>query len=175
MDLYYHLINEYFLTICLWFLSIFIAKVVKMLVTLVIAFSVCWLPINIFNMLVWLDDSFRITKTRTQYLIFVGSFYICHWLSMAHSFINPFIYCFMTNKVSPFQWIDFNFLGNQNSNYNYLYIFIHSNLLFNSLVYHLLFIGFCWNFLAVITKSGLSVLLFPTWMIPAWNNSSQFK
>ncbi|CAG2116754.1 unnamed protein product, partial [Medioppia subpectinata] len=41
-------------------------KIVKMLVILVISFAVCWLPIQVFNMVFWLCDSCRTLSTQYQ-------------------------------------------------------------------------------------------------------------
>ncbi|CAG2113638.1 unnamed protein product, partial [Medioppia subpectinata] len=45
-------------------------KIVKMLVILVISFAVCWLPIQVFNMVFWLCDSCRTLSTQYQVIYF---------------------------------------------------------------------------------------------------------
>ncbi|XP_074601757.1 RYamide receptor-like isoform X2 [Brevipalpus obovatus] len=72
-------------------------KVVKMLAVVVVLFILCWLPLHIFNVLYWFDapifpptDSGR----RWQNAIF----FLCHWLAMANSFLNPIVYCFMSDN-----------------------------------------------------------------------------
>ncbi|XP_022242496.1 probable G-protein coupled receptor 83 [Limulus polyphemus] len=73
-------------------------KVIKMLAVVVLLFAVCWLPIHTFNMLIYFKKSFIIVQSRKEYIIFVSAFFCCHWLSMANSFVNPFIYCFMSEN-----------------------------------------------------------------------------
>ena len=71
-------------------------KVVKMLITIVILFAVCWLPIHIYNIIVWFFPP-KFT-TDTVYNVYVFSYFCCHFLSMSHSFINPFVYGFMSEN-----------------------------------------------------------------------------
>lgn len=67
-----------------------------MLVTIVILFVLCWLPIHIHTFIVWF---YPIEFHEFQhYILFVLSFFICHWLAMAHSFLNPIIYGFMSEN-----------------------------------------------------------------------------
>ncbi|XP_013787877.2 RYamide receptor-like [Limulus polyphemus] len=73
-------------------------KTIKMLVLVVVLFTICWLPIQTFNLLVYLDSDFLIVTNEKEYNIFVASFFICHWMSMANSFVNPIIYCFMSDN-----------------------------------------------------------------------------
>ncbi|XP_062539678.1 RYamide receptor-like [Armigeres subalbatus] len=63
-------------------------KMIKMMITVVAVFTVCWLPFNIF-MLVPLDPDWR----PLPYLWFAF-----HWLAMSHSCYNPIIYCYMNVK-----------------------------------------------------------------------------
>ncbi|CAG2177408.1 unnamed protein product [Oppiella nova] len=72
-------------------------KVVKMLITIVILFAVCWLPIHIFNIIVWFFPP-NINNSRTLYMTYVFSYFFSHFLSMSHSFINPFVYGFMSEN-----------------------------------------------------------------------------
>ncbi|XP_055525569.1 RYamide receptor-like [Wyeomyia smithii] len=63
-------------------------KMIKMMITVVLVFTVCWLPFNIF-MLIPLDPEWRLLP----YLWF-----LFHWLAMSHSCYNPIIYCYMNEK-----------------------------------------------------------------------------
>lgn len=63
-------------------------KMIKMMITVVAVFTVCWLPFNIF-MLIPLDPDWR----PLPYLWF-----LFHWLAMSHSCYNPIIYCYMNEK-----------------------------------------------------------------------------
>ncbi|XP_076315750.1 QRFP-like peptide receptor [Tachypleus tridentatus] len=73
-------------------------KVIKMLAVVVLLFAVCWLPIHIFNMLIYFKEDFTVVSSQGEYLAFVVSFFCCHWFSMANSFVNPIIYCFMSEN-----------------------------------------------------------------------------
>ncbi|CAG2103243.1 unnamed protein product, partial [Medioppia subpectinata] len=68
-----------------------------MLITIVILFAVCWLPIHIFNIIVWFFPP-NINKSKTLYMTYVFSYFFSHFLSMSHSFINPFVYGFMSEN-----------------------------------------------------------------------------
>jgi hypothetical protein len=62
----------------------------------VILFALCWLPIQIFNLIAWL---FPVSlDTDLQYNLYVGLYFASHWLSMSHSFINPLIYSYMSTN-----------------------------------------------------------------------------
>lgn len=76
---------------------------VKMLVFLVITFVVCWLPIQSFTMVIWICDKCR-NSFNTPFLLklYVSITLITQWLSIAHSLLDPIIYCFNSRnfKVS---------------------------------------------------------------------------
>nr|XP_029710436.1 RYamide receptor-like [Aedes albopictus] len=63
-------------------------KMIKMMVTVVIVFTICWLPFN-FLMIVNVDDSWDLLP----YVWFAF-----HWLAMSHSCYNPIIYCYMNAR-----------------------------------------------------------------------------
>lgn len=69
-------------------------KVIKMLIVLVCAFTLCWLPLHMFTLIndftQWLD-MFN-PKTVTLF------YYVSHWLAMANCTINPFIYGYSNKK-----------------------------------------------------------------------------
>ena len=71
-----------------------------MLCTLVSTFLICWLPIQIFNLIIWFYDEIRHSQSQTHYYIYVITYFTCHWLSMVHTFLNPFIYCYMSNSFN---------------------------------------------------------------------------
>ncbi len=73
-----------------------------MLVLLVITFAICWLPIQLFTLIMWLCESFRTVSTRFEYNLYIGTFFLCHFLTIAHALFDPIIYCFMSHnfKVS---------------------------------------------------------------------------
>lgn len=71
-----------------------------MLFVVVILFAVSWLPLQTFSLVLFLFPEIRqdFEYQSTQYNIFIGTYFACHWLSMAHSCLNPLIYCFMNDK-----------------------------------------------------------------------------
>jgi len=76
---------------------------IKMLIFLVITFAVCWLPIQTFNLVMWTCDRCRTSfDTPTLLTLYVIISLACQWLSVAHSLLDPIIYCFNSRnfKVS---------------------------------------------------------------------------
>ncbi|VVC34878.1 Zinc finger C2H2-type,Neuropeptide Y receptor family,G protein-coupled receptor, rhodopsin-like,GPCR [Cinara cedri] len=67
-------------------------KMIKMMVTVVIAFTVCWLPYNILLMMLDREPSLSTWK-HLPYMWFVF-----HWLAMSHTCYNPVIYCWMNTR-----------------------------------------------------------------------------
>ncbi|OAD61850.1 Neuropeptide Y receptor [Eufriesea mexicana] len=67
-------------------------KMVKMMVTVVIVFTVCWLPFNILNLLT--DNN----ETLISWAGFPFVWMVVHWLAMSHSCYNPVIYCWMNAR-----------------------------------------------------------------------------
>ncbi len=62
---------------------------VKMLVFLVITFAVCWLPIQTFNLVMWVCDSCRTSfNTPALRLMYYIISFGCQWLSIAHSLLG---------------------------------------------------------------------------------------
>ncbi|ESO88994.1 hypothetical protein LOTGIDRAFT_182876, partial [Lottia gigantea] len=68
-------------------------KVVKMLVTIVLLFGLCWLPLHTFMLILDFNPTL-ITNYNVQEKIYFGS----HWLAMSNSFVNPVIYGFMNES-----------------------------------------------------------------------------
>ncbi|XP_006813529.1 prolactin-releasing peptide receptor-like [Saccoglossus kowalevskii] len=65
-------------------------KVIRMLVAIVLAFGICWLPINTFNLVISIKDEYRNSPYYHGSVIRV--FLCAHWVAMAHSCLNPIIY-----------------------------------------------------------------------------------
>ncbi|KAF5305960.1 hypothetical protein FQA39_LY09116 [Lamprigera yunnana] len=63
-------------------------KMIKMMVTVVFVFTLCWLPFNI----LWITAE-NINDEVKMYLWFA-----CHWLAMSHACYNPIIYCYMNSR-----------------------------------------------------------------------------
>ncbi|KAH9360644.1 hypothetical protein HPB48_002422 [Haemaphysalis longicornis] len=69
-----------------------------MLATVVLMFAVCWLPIHLMNLIVYFDRAAMLPDTAEQEYLYIAAFFSCHWFSMANSFVNPIIYCFMSDN-----------------------------------------------------------------------------
>ncbi|XP_075678995.1 uncharacterized protein LOC113796972 [Dermatophagoides pteronyssinus] len=75
-------------------------KIMKMLVTIVILFVVCWLPLHILNLFIYFARDLMVNVYNSQlgFTIYVSIAFTAHWFSMANSFVNPIIYCFMSEN-----------------------------------------------------------------------------
>lgn len=71
-----------------------------MLFFIVIIFTVSWLPLQTYQIVILLFPNIRqdIEYNSFQHNFFIGFYFFSHWLSMAHSCLNPLIYCFMNDK-----------------------------------------------------------------------------
>ena len=74
-------------------------KAIRMIITIVVTFFVCWFPIQVFYFIIWtqIPDQNRSYTGQAPELfnLYVCAFFAFHFLSMAHSIMNPFIYCLM--------------------------------------------------------------------------------
>ncbi|XP_054734979.1 RYamide receptor [Anastrepha obliqua] len=67
-------------------------KVIKMLIVVVIVFGICWLPLQIYNIL-------YVTIPEINEYHFIGMiWFCCDWLAMSNSCYNPFIYGIYNEK-----------------------------------------------------------------------------
>ncbi|KAH9424505.1 hypothetical protein DERP_004690 [Dermatophagoides pteronyssinus] len=73
-------------------------RVFRLLVAVLVLFIICWLPIKIFMLILAFRPSIVYLDSMTNYYIYYISFFLCHWLSMANSFANPILYCFMSKS-----------------------------------------------------------------------------
>lgn len=65
-----------------------------MLVLVVILFAICWLPLNVYNLLWEFSPSIFMFKSSKPSTVF----FICHWLAMSSVCYNPFIYCWLNDN-----------------------------------------------------------------------------
>ncbi|XP_052773776.1 G-protein coupled receptor 83-like [Mya arenaria] len=63
-------------------------KSIKMLIAVVVVFALCWMPLNLYQVLADFNpDHFSST-----------SFFICHWIAISSTCYNPFIYCWLNES-----------------------------------------------------------------------------
>ncbi|XP_017770740.1 PREDICTED: neuropeptide Y receptor-like isoform X2 [Nicrophorus vespilloides] len=61
-----------------------------MMITVVVVYTICWLPLN----LIWLiADNYEVDERLMTYLWFSS-----HWFAMSHTCYNPIIYCYMNSR-----------------------------------------------------------------------------
>ncbi|XP_046670648.1 LOW QUALITY PROTEIN: RYamide receptor-like [Homalodisca vitripennis] len=99
-------------------------KMIKMMVVVVVVFTVCWLPLNVLN-LVWESNPSISSWSGLPFLWFAF-----HWHAMSHTCYNPVIYCWMLQLVwesnpsisswsgLPFFWFAFHWLAMSHTCYN---------------------------------------------------------
>ncbi|BES87428.1 7 transmembrane receptor (rhodopsin family) [Nesidiocoris tenuis] len=73
-------------------------KVIKMLLTIVILFALCWLPLQLFILVFYFYPELATYNTESQRNIYAISYFACLWLANANSFVNPLIYSFMSEN-----------------------------------------------------------------------------
>ncbi|GFG30044.1 hypothetical protein Cfor_12342, partial [Coptotermes formosanus] len=73
-------------------------KIIKMLVTIVVLFALCWLPLQTFLLLYYFVPGFDSYQTDEERKVYALSYFACHWLANANSMVNPFVYCFMSDN-----------------------------------------------------------------------------
>lgn len=64
-------------------------KSIKLLVTVVVVFALCWMPLNLYHLLTNFHpdvQSFRFDST---------TFFVLHWIAISSSCYNPFVYCWL--------------------------------------------------------------------------------
>jgi hypothetical protein len=69
-----------------------------MLVTIVVLFALCWLPLQTFLLLYYFVPGFDSYQTDDEKKVYALSYFVCHWLANANSMVNPFVYCFMSDN-----------------------------------------------------------------------------
>ncbi|UXI18552.1 isoleucine-tRNA ligase [Sarcoptes scabiei] len=72
------------------------SKTIKMMFTVILLYGICWMPIKLYQFL--LDYGLISYCTENELYAMVSLFFLCHWMAMANSFVNPIIYSFMSKS-----------------------------------------------------------------------------
>ena len=64
-------------------------KSIKLLITVVIIFALCWMPLNLYHIL----TDFHPNPTVFRYDS--TTFFVLHWIAISSTCYNPFVYCWM--------------------------------------------------------------------------------
>lgn len=64
-----------------------------MLVTIVVLFVLCWLPLHTFFLVLHFTSGI---DEKAPALIL--TYYLCHWVAMSNSFVNPIVYCSLNDS-----------------------------------------------------------------------------
>lgn len=73
-------------------LPFFCGQIMKMIIVVVVIYTVCWLPLHVITLAGDLDPSFY---SRPH----MNIIWLCaHWLAMSHSCYNPFVYFWMNAR-----------------------------------------------------------------------------
>lgn len=78
-----------------------------MLVAVVILFLVSWLPIKIFMTVITYSPEWLFIDDPQSNNAYIASYFICHWLAMNTSMINPIIYSFMSKSFRVCLFLSF--------------------------------------------------------------------
>ncbi|KAA0201381.1 hypothetical protein HAZT_HAZT006392 [Hyalella azteca] len=74
------------------------AKAINMMLAVVICFTICWMPMHILMLLITFCKEVSRCYSNSECFPYYMSVFVCHWIAMSNSFMNPFIYCFMSNN-----------------------------------------------------------------------------
>uniref|UniRef100_A0A6P6XWW9 Allatostatin-A receptor-like n=1 Tax=Dermatophagoides pteronyssinus TaxID=6956 RepID=A0A6P6XWW9_DERPT len=73
-------------------------RIIRMLVAVVILFLICWSPIKILMTVITYSPEWLFIHDPSSNNFYIASYFVCHWMAMANSFVNPIIYSFMSKS-----------------------------------------------------------------------------
>jgi hypothetical protein len=85
-------VNMTFLRSLILFVFNFSLQMIKMMMTVVFIYAICWLPVHTITLVGdWKPSIYDLPGMNAVWVF-------CHWLSMSNSCYNPIIYCWMNTK-----------------------------------------------------------------------------
>ncbi|KAL4231569.1 neuropeptide Y receptor [Mactra antiquata] len=67
-------------------------KSIKMLIFVVIVFALCWMPLNLYQVLADFHPNVEVFHYNST------TFFICHWIAISSTCYNPFVYCWLNES-----------------------------------------------------------------------------
>ena len=64
-------------------------KSIKLLIIVVVVFALCWMPLNLYQVLADIHPNVKVFHYNTTV------FFICHWIAISSTCYNPFLYCWL--------------------------------------------------------------------------------
>ena len=64
-------------------------KSIKMLIVVVVVFALCWMPLNVYQILADFHPNVEVFHYNST------AFFICHWIAISSTCYNPFVYCWL--------------------------------------------------------------------------------
>ena len=67
-------------------------KSIKMLIVVVVVFALCWMPLNVYQILTDFHPNVEVFHYNSTV------FFICHWIAISSTCYNPFVYCWLNEN-----------------------------------------------------------------------------
>lgn len=81
-------------------------RVIRMLVILVLLYIVTWLPIRVLMTVLTYSPEWLFINDSSTHNLYIASYFVCHWMAMSSSCVNPIILTFMSKSFR----VSYNFL-----------------------------------------------------------------
>ncbi|XP_062600807.1 G-protein coupled receptor 83-like isoform X1 [Saccostrea cucullata] len=67
-------------------------KSIKLLITVVVVFALCWMPLNLYHILTDFHPNTSVFQYNST------AFFVFHWIAISSTCYNPFVYCWMNES-----------------------------------------------------------------------------
>lgn len=67
-------------------------KSIKLLIAVVVVFTLCWLPLILYHLLTTLHPNTEVFSYN------INVYFACHWFAISSTCFNPFVYCWMNEN-----------------------------------------------------------------------------